>query len=110
MIKLFTYADLQKPEIQIKIFGEEIPGTIDSISDWVVLNEFEKGNSYLQLASRPSGIVFGKILELTDEQVKKLDKYEKEYFRLTLKTDNGIMVEVYIRNNDKVKGQDNFYL
>ena len=80
-MKLFIYGELQDPEIQIKIFGSEIHGVYDTISNWIVLHDFEKGKSYLQLASQPNGIVFGHILDLTEEQVEKLDKYEEYYFR-----------------------------
>lgn len=102
MIKLFTYGELQRTDVQIKIFGKEIPGTVDSISNWIILNEFQEGTNYLQLASQPSGIVFGKIIDLTEDQIQILDKYEKAYFRCTLKTDSGILVETYIKNNDKL--------
>jgi len=103
MARLFTYGELQRSDVQIKILGKEIPGTFDSISNWMVLNDFDKGKYYLQLASQPSGIVFGKILELTDEDIKILDNYEKNYFRYTLKTDNDVTVETYVKNNDKYK-------
>jgi len=108
MIKLFTYGELQRSDIQIKILGKEIDGTVDSISNWIVLNEFDHGTSYLQLASQPQGIVFGKVIEITDEQIKILDKYENAYFRYTLKTDNGIVVETYIKDNDKINKNDIF--
>ena len=102
-MKLFIYGELQKSEIQKKYFGEELKGTIDSITNWVILNDFENGVNYLQLASHPEGIVFGKILDLTNEQIDILDKYEKDYFRCTIKTDSGVIVETYIKDNDKIE-------
>lgn len=102
-MKLFIYGELQDPEIQIKIFGEEICGAYDTISNWIVLNDFEKGKSYLQLASQPNGIVFGQIIDLTEDQIKKLDKYEEDYFRYSLKTDKKVDVQTYIKDNDKIK-------
>jgi hypothetical protein len=108
IMKLFTYGELQRSDVQIKILGKEIPGIVDSISNWKVLNEFEDGATYFQLASQPSGVVFGKILELTDEQIEILDKYEKAYFRYTLKTDGGVEVNTYIKDNDKIDKNDIF--
>jgi gamma-glutamylcyclotransferase (GGCT)/AIG2-like uncharacterized protein YtfP len=101
MMKLFIYGDLQKPEIQQKIFEYDLPTvlSVDSISNWMVLNVFKEGRNYLQLHSQPSGIVFGRVLELNGEQISKLDKYEKDYFRFTLKTDNGVEVEAYTFEN-----------
>lgn len=101
-MKLFIYGELQDPEVQIKIFGKEIDGVYDTISNWIILNDFEKGKSYLQLASQPKGIVFGRIIDLTDEQVEKLDKYEENYFRYSLKTDKGIDVQTYVKDNDRL--------
>lgn len=106
MTKLFTYGELQRSDIQIKIFGEEILGTVDSISNWMVVGEYNKGTIYLQLASQPKGIVFGKIIELTDKQIDILDKYERSYFRCSIKTDNGIIVDTYIKDNDRIEKND----
>jgi gamma-glutamylcyclotransferase (GGCT)/AIG2-like uncharacterized protein YtfP len=101
IMKLFIYGDLQKPETLEKLFNREIVGTFDSISNWIVLSDFNKGKNYLQLASQPHGVVFGRILELTDEEIKILDNYEKDYFRLELKTDGGEAVELYVKDETK---------
>jgi hypothetical protein len=106
-MKLFIYGELQNPYVQIKIFGKEVDGIYDTISNWIVLNDFDKGKSFLQLASQPKGIVFGHILDLTEEQVEKLDSYEEDYFRYSLKTDKGIDVQTYVRDNDKL--EDNYF-
>lgn len=108
-MKLFIYGELQNPEVQLKIFGEKIYGTYDTISNWIVLNDFEKGKSYLQLASQPNGIVFGQVIDLTEEQVQKLDRYEEDYFRYSLKTDKGIDVQTYVKDNDKIDNKINIY-
>lgn len=73
--------------------------TVDSINNWMVLGIFKDGRNYLQLHSQPGGIVFGRVIELNEEQISKLDTYEKDYFRFSLKTDSGIEVEVYSFEN-----------
>jgi len=100
-IKFFSYGTIQKPEIQIEVFGEVLKSTIDTISGYKVLNDFEiDGINYPRLAYEKNGIVFGQIFELTDEQLKLLDEYEgDDYYRTTIQTDNNITVEIYLQIN-----------
>lgn len=97
MIKLFAYGTLLNKEIQIELFGKEIFGTPDSISGYKVMNILEiEGKKYPKLVKQTDGIVFGKIYELSKEQMDIIDQYETSaYSRSAIKTNNEIIVDIY---------------
>lgn len=97
IIRLFCYGTLLKSEIQLEVFNKEINGIADSISGYTVLNDLIIGDiKYPRLTKQEDGIVYGKIIELTNKQIVILDIYESDaYYRDKMKTDSGIAVEVY---------------
>ena len=92
MIKLFVYNTLLNPGIQVDIIGRELPGMVDSISGFKVLTDIP----FARLVTEDNGIVYGKILEISDDKIGLFDAHESNYVRSKIMTNNGQFVDIYV--------------
>lgn len=100
MKAIFVYGTLQQPNTQLELVGRVQIGELDSISNYVVVNDYvdiEDGIAYPRIVFYPNGIVYGRIHYYTDSEIEVLDKYETEmYKRINLVTMMGIEAEIYM--------------
>ena len=79
MTKLFIYGTLQQPEVQLELLGRVIDGEVDSIENYIVVRDYvdpEDGVAYPRIKQYENGCTFGKILDVSDNELVILDKYE----------------------------------
>ena len=83
MENLFLYGVLMKKEIQKEVLGRELEMREDS------LTRYKKGSVQIEREIFPRlektnntyDVVFGKVVEVSEEDFKKLDEYEGEDYR-----------------------------
>lgn len=96
--KLFIYGTLQDLDIQKKIFGRIIEGIEDSLVDYKRSEIIIEGDSYPVVVPSVVDEVEGKVIELTFEKLKLVDKYETNaYKREQIILKSGISAWVYIK-------------
>lgn len=100
MKTIFCYGTLQEPSVQLDLIGRVVNGKLTYISDYVVLCDYidvEDGIEYPRIVHRDKGRVYGRMLEFTEDEVKILDEYETEMYRLeNIVTGTGEKVWVYM--------------
>lgn len=100
MKRVFTYGTLQKPEVQIELFGRLLKGSQDK------LNGFKKEKILIKRQSYPiltptqnlsKSYIDGVCYELTETDIQNCDAYEgMEYKRIKVTLDSGKQAWVYI--------------
>jgi gamma-glutamylcyclotransferase (GGCT)/AIG2-like uncharacterized protein YtfP len=84
MTKLFVYGTLQQPEVQLELLGRFIDGEVDSIENYIVVRDYvdpEDGIAYPRIKQYENGCTFGKILDVSDDELEILDKYETDMYQ-----------------------------
>lgn len=94
MILFFAYNTLMDPSLDQTILGHPV-NTLswDWIPNYTIVN---KGNNYKTLEPLLGGNAQGKVLEVSEEDLKKLDRYENAYHRKFFKTASGENVSAYV--------------
>ena len=94
--KLFIYGTLKDSEVQKRILGREVVGESD------VLQGYKKTTIELDSVKYPIIIedvlssVRGKVIEVSDEELSKIDNYESgRYQRIQVMLESGIEAWVY---------------
>lgn len=94
-MKLFVYGSLLDPYIRKAVIGREVEGVSTSINDYIVGEHSML--PYPTLVAFSGGNVHGRVLDITNEELKKVDRYETtNYNRIKVKLDNGELVYTYI--------------
>jgi hypothetical protein len=96
MNNLFAYGTLLDKNVQIRIFGHEVPGHADQLADFKRVQRNFVCGSYPDIVSEKGSFVSGMILELTDEELAQCDRYEGlEYERIIIVLISGNQTFVY---------------
>jgi gamma-glutamylcyclotransferase (GGCT)/AIG2-like uncharacterized protein YtfP len=99
MEKLFVYGTLRVPEIRNKIAGREIASGGKDFLSGFRLSTIGDGNETYPIIIEEVGItkpIEGEILEVTAEELLKLDEYEGDWFvRRKVKLKSGTKAWVY---------------
>lgn len=101
MQNLFVYGLLKKPEIQKEVIGRIIKGLDDSIKGYKKSTIEINGEIFpiLIKSNSPRDFIFGKVLEVSEEELKKIDEYETDaYKRKKVILLSGKEVWVYVKN------------
>lgn len=86
---LFVYGSLLNPAVQEKVFGRIEEGVDDILEHHKTIPAFVEGQQYSTAIPDMDHNVHGKVLSLTDEELKKIDLYEEPEYRrkkVTLKS------------------------
>lgn len=79
--RLFVYGTLKDPEVQKREIGRVTPGTPDVLQGFtrsqIVINK----NTYPIVVQKPGDEVSGLVLDVTPDELKKLDIYETDAYR-----------------------------
>lgn len=96
--KLFIYGTLINPEIQKEVFGRKIKG-VSGVLKGYKKSEIEiKNQTYPIIIPNNSSAIRGLVIEVTEDEFKKIDKYETNaYQRKAVVLESGIHVLVYVR-------------
>jgi gamma-glutamylcyclotransferase (GGCT)/AIG2-like uncharacterized protein YtfP len=105
MCKLFSYGTLQDEAVQLQTFGRKLLGAKDSLVGYkielieIVDPEIIKlsGKKYHpNLVLFADGKVSGMVFEVTEEEIKQCDDYEKQYERSLVKLESGAEAFIYM--------------
>jgi gamma-glutamylcyclotransferase (GGCT)/AIG2-like uncharacterized protein YtfP len=106
MEHLFAYGTLLDPDVQLAVIGRRLNGEPDSLTKYR-LSSLLDGSAYPNIVGDPSGRVEGRVLEITIEELDRMDDYEGDlYIRERIALDSGRYAWVYIgtsRPNDESK-------
>ena len=100
MEKLFSYGTLRSHEVQIELFGRDVPSRPDTLAGYGVLPVEIGGDTHkLAVVDRESSIK-GRVLELTDEELAVCDFYEPaQYERVEVTLASGETAWAYVAAN-----------
>ena len=87
MKTVFAYGSLINPIVRQMVVGREVAAEADSLSDFIQVS-----HSLLPYPSveKAKGFVRGITFEVTDEELKKLDRYETSHYKqIEVKTKSG---------------------
>lgn len=99
MALIFVYGTLYDPEVQQRVFGRITKGTPD------VLRGYRKATfeQYPMAIPDEAGQIDGRVLEVTDEEIARMDFYEGDaYIRVAVILESGREAWVYRNNPDFV--------
>ena len=93
---LFVYGTLLEPAVQKDVIGRLVPAEEDFISGYIKTTiELNCGN-FPAIMKKNGGMVIGRILELTQEELRLCDLYEGyDYKRERIITQFGVEAWVY---------------
>ena len=101
MIKIFSYGTLWKEDIQLSVFGRtfDVDQDMDYINGWDIIKVKMDGVYYnVAVEGDMSCVVMGAIVNVPDEFIKLVDKYEgREYKRIDIKTMTGTDCQIYVK-------------
>lgn len=101
MQNLFVYGLLKKPEIQKKVIERTAEGLEDSIKGYKISQINLEGEIFpiLIKSNSPRDFVLGLVLEVSEEELKKIDKFKTDaYKRKKVILSSGKDVWVYVKN------------
>ncbi len=101
MENLFVYGLLKKPEIQKKVIGRIAENSEDSIKGYKLSQINTEGEIFpiLIKSNSPRDFVIGEVLEVTQDELKKIDKFETDaYKRIQVFLSSGKDAWVYVKN------------
>jgi len=100
--KLFVYGTLRDGEIQKNVFGRVTDILGEKISGWKKSEITIQGENYLALVPEGNSIIEGAVIEVTPEELKKIDKYETSaYQRIKVSLSSGESAWVYIKGTNE---------
>lgn len=94
---LFAYGTLLDPDVQRNTIGRRIPGTPDELEGYRIASVRDGIETFPNLTPDLGGRVPGRVLDLTQDELARADRYEGDLYRrewLTLSS--GINAWVYI--------------
>lgn len=81
MEQLFVYGTLQDPEVQRRVIGREIAGTPDVLDDYFKSEIVMSDGTFPIIVPEAGKSVGGKVLDVTPEELERMDIYETSAYR-----------------------------
>lgn len=102
---LFIYGTSLDRGVQEKVFGRYQEGTDDILEHHKRIPAFVEGQQYFTVIPHKDMEVRGKVLSLTEQELKKIDMYEEpEYKRKRILLKSGTEAWIYTCDNKKAEG------
>jgi gamma-glutamylcyclotransferase (GGCT)/AIG2-like uncharacterized protein YtfP len=97
MPNLFIYGSLQNNEVQMHLFGRLCPKEDATLEDYKMVDFLDNDNQiYPTIEKEKGSSVVGKLITLTEEELKKADNYEGgQYKRIEVTLVGGQRTWVY---------------
>ena len=95
MTNIFVYGTLLDDTVRGRVLGKDIKGKSDTLEDYII-DTHSVLTSYPTIVQQDRGFVNGKYFDVDMEDIKKLDRYESEYYKkIEVKLKSGIDTLVY---------------
>ncbi len=95
--KLFVYGSLRDPAVQIRVIGRVIEGVPDTLQDYGKKDIHFPEGTFPMIYPDTGHIVDGLILDVTPDEIPRLDHYETDaYRRIRVTLQSGIEAWVYM--------------
>lgn len=97
MPNLFIYGSLQNKEVQMHLFERTIEGEDAFLEDYEIVDFLDSDNQiYPTIKYQKGSSVSGKLISVSEEELKKTDSYEgKQYERVKITLVSGQNAWVY---------------
>ena len=80
MEQLFVFGTLKQPDVQKEVIGRTIEGLSDTLEGYKIATVDIEGETYPNIKESP-GRVDGLVLEVSPEELGKIDEYETEAYQ-----------------------------
>jgi len=97
-MRIFTYGSLLDDSIRSRVLNKSVDGHIDTLKGYKLSNHTVL--PYPTIIPFKGGTVYGKVFDVTSEDLEKLDRYETQYYtKINVLLDSGKESLVYIDSN-----------
>lgn len=94
---LFVYGTLKSKEVQRKVIGREINSSKDALKGYKLTKTMINNEIYPAIIRDDKSKVYGELLKLDIEDLKKIDDYEgNDYDRTKILLESGLTAWVYV--------------
>ena len=94
-MNIFVYGTLLDDTVRGRVLGKDIKGKSDTLEDYM-LDTHSVLTSYPTIVKRNKEVVNGMYFDVNEEDIKKLDRYESEYYKkIEIKLKSGTKSLVY---------------
>ncbi len=94
---VFAYGTLLFPDVQRVVMGRLIDGRPDRLFAYRKCSLHDGQETFPNVAPDPDGVVDGRLLEVTDEELARMDGYEGDlYSRRRVTLASGVDAWVYV--------------
>jgi len=80
IMNIFVYGTLLDDTVRGRVLGKDIKGKSDTLENYM-LDTHSVLTSYPTIIKQDRGFVNGMYFDVDDEDIKKLDRYESEYYK-----------------------------
>jgi len=95
IMNIFVYGTLLDDTVRGRVLGKDIKGKSDTLEDYM-LDTHSVLTSYPTIVKRNKEVVNGMYFDVNEEDIKKLDRYESEYYKkIEIKLKSGTKSLVY---------------
>jgi gamma-glutamylcyclotransferase (GGCT)/AIG2-like uncharacterized protein YtfP len=95
MTNIFVYGTLLDDTVRGRVLGKHVKGKSDTLEDYII-DTHSVLTSYPTIVQQDKGFVNGKYFDVDMEDIKKLDRYESEYYKkIEVKLKSGVDTLVY---------------
>jgi len=95
MTNIFVYGTLLDDTVRGRVLGKDIKGKSDTLEDYII-DTHSVLTSYPTIIESKKGFVNGKYFDVDMEDIKKLDRYESNYYKkIEVKLKSGVDTLVY---------------
>ena len=95
---IFVYGTLKDKQVQRAVFGREVAGQPDSLEGYTE-SQIKLGRTLYPIIIPGDGSIDGFAFEVSDNELKKIDKYETDAYKRTKVTlKSGRQAWVYQKN------------
>ena len=95
IMNIFVYGTLLDDTVRGRVLGKDVKGTEDVLEDYII-DTHSVLTSYPTIVPLDKGFVNGMYFDVNEEDIKKLDRYESEYYKkIDIKLKSGTKSLVY---------------
>ena len=99
IMNIFVYGTLLDDTVRGRVLGKDIKGTQDVLEDYI-MDTHSVLTSYPTIIPLDKGYVNGMYFDVNEEDIKKLDRYESQYYKkIDIKLKSGTKSLVYTESS-----------